>query len=60
MKPQGKRQRLPQSKAVRKRRQSAQKGVATNARRRGLTNALDQFFKWPHGKMSTSNDAGNS
>lgn len=45
MKPQGKQQRLPQSKAVRKRRQSAQKGAATNARRKGLTDALDQFFK---------------
>ncbi len=45
MKPQGKQQRLPQSKAVRKRRQSAQKGAATNARRKGLTDALDQFVK---------------
>ena len=45
MKPQGKQQRLPQSKAVRKRRQSAQKGAATNARRKGLTDALEQFFK---------------
>lgn len=45
MKPQGKRQRLPQSKAVRKRRQSAQKGAATTARRKGLTDALDRFFK---------------
>lgn len=45
MKPQGTRRRLPQSKVVRKRRQSAQKGVATNARRKGLTDALDQFFK---------------
>ena len=44
MKPQGKQQRLPQSKVVRKRRQSAQKGAATNARRKGLTDALDQFF----------------
>ena len=45
MKPQGKRQRITQSKLVRKRRQSAQKGAATNARRKGLTDALDQFFK---------------
>ena len=45
MTPQGTRQRLPQSKAVRKRRQSAQKGAATNARRKVLTDALDQFFK---------------
>lgn len=45
MTPQGKRQRITQSKLVRKRRQSAQKGVATNARRKGLTDALDQFFK---------------
>ena len=45
MKPQGKRQRLPQSKVVRKRRQSAKKGAATNARRKVLTDALDQFFK---------------
>ena len=45
MKPQGKQQRLPQSKVVRKRRQSAQKGAAMNARRKGLTDALDQFFK---------------
>ena len=45
MKPQGKQQRLRQSKVVRKRRQSAKKGAATNARRKGLTDALDQFFK---------------
>ncbi len=45
MTPQGKRKRLPQSTVVRKRRQSAQKGAATTARRKGLTDALDQFFK---------------
>jgi hypothetical protein len=45
MKPQGTRQRLAQSTVVRKRRQSAQKGAATTARRKGLTDALDQFFK---------------
>ena len=45
MKPQGTRQRITQSKLVRKRRPSAKKGAATNARRKGLTDALDQFFK---------------